>query len=127
MTFTDIKQSTKVYRLGVAIERFFPLPSRLRLARALGFFVIVSLAGALLFSIFTASPDFAARLSVSEGLLTFLRYAPGVFYIALACWLAVKSFRGMYAPLLSRATLAHRFSASCFGNQCLPFLLTRRS
>ncbi|OHA19371.1 MAG: hypothetical protein A3C08_01375 [Candidatus Taylorbacteria bacterium RIFCSPHIGHO2_02_FULL_47_18] len=96
MTFTDIKQSTKVYRLGVAIERFFPLPSRLRLARALGFFVIVSLAGALLFSIFTASPDFAARLSVSEGLLTFLRYAPGVFYIALACWLALFAANACY-------------------------------
>ncbi|TSC85176.1 MAG: Clp protease ATP binding subunit [Parcubacteria group bacterium Gr01-1014_17] len=96
MTFQELQQSTSVFKLGVLIERFLPLPKRLRLARSLGFLVVIFLCGALLFSIFTASPSFAERLSVSSGLLALLQFVPGLFYIALALYLALFSVNACY-------------------------------
>ncbi len=103
-----VPEGGRVYALGVAIERFLPLYARLRLARALGVLVVATLAGALLFSIFTASPAFAERLSVSASFLAALRYAPGLFYIALAFYLALFALNACY------------YSASC---RSLRFLL----
>lgn len=103
MTFLELQQAGVPYRLGISIERFLPLPKRLRLARLLGFLVVFFLAGALLFSIFTASPSFATRLSVSAGFLAILQYAPGLFYITLALYLALFAVNACYYSYACRA------------------------
>ncbi len=108
MTLAELQQLARPYRLGVAVERFMPLPARRRAARTLGFLVVLTLAGALLFSIFSASPAFAARLSVSAGFLAAIQYAPGLFYIALAFYLALFAVNACY------------YSSACHG---LPLLL----
>ncbi len=102
MIFQELQQAAKPYQLGIAVERFLPLPKRLRLAHVLGFLTIVFLCGALLFSIFSASPSFAARLSVSGGLLTLIAYAPGLFYISLALYLALFAVNACYYSFACR-------------------------
>lgn len=103
MTFQELQQARVPYRLGISIERFLPLPKRLRLVRVLGFLVVVFLCGALLFSIFTASPLFAARLSVSVGFLALLQYAPGLLYVTLALYLALFAVNACYYSFACRA------------------------
>lgn len=103
MTFSELQQCAAPYWLGVSIERVLPLPERARLTRVVGFFVVCFLAGALLFSIFTSSPSFAALFSVSAQFLAILQYAPGLFYLALACWLALYAINACAASFASRS------------------------
>ncbi|MDP3661658.1 MAG: AAA family ATPase [bacterium] len=103
MTSQELQQVAKPYQLGIAIERFLPLQKRLRFARTLGFLVVIFLCGALLFSIFAASPSFSARISVSGGLLALLAYAPGLFYLALALYLAFFAINACYYSFACRA------------------------
>lgn len=109
MTLSELQKSASAYGPAIAIERFLPFSSRIRLVRALGYLTLFFLASALLSSIFTASPELAARLGIPHGLLRALIVAEGLFYISLALWLALMSVNACAlsyacrgAPLLLR-------------------------
>lgn len=109
MTLAELQKSAFVYGPALAIERWMPLPARIHFRRTLGFLSVFFLVCTLVYSIFTASPELAARFSISAGVVNVLGLAEGLLYIALAFYLALFSINVCYlsyscrgVPLLLR-------------------------